>query len=211
MTVVIMGLIIAPLSMALVQALNLVPQSGARTQDATDDQHSLQQWTDDVSQSEYAVVANGASHQGLWVLAPTQTLATWTLQSASSTFACPATANSLLLYWGFWSDPPAPLGGTMPGAAYSVNFSAPSPPAANGMMVAELHRVPSVGLTPQPGDTVLRRGYCLPGESTTARMDATPQAGVQENFMLTFKVHDTPSPTTSLVTSIYNASARVQE
>jgi prepilin-type N-terminal cleavage/methylation domain-containing protein len=208
MTVVIMGLIIAPLSMAMIQALNLVPQSGARTQDATDDQHALQQWADDVSQTERALVANGP-HSALGVLSPTQTLATWTMQNASWTFACPSVAEKDMLFIGWWSEPAGPLVSTTPGVEYYVNFSVPSP--ANGMMIADLHRVPLVFLTEQPGDTILRHGYCSPGESSTARVDATAQAGVQENFMLTFKVHDTTVASTPLVTSIYNTSTRVQE
>ena len=37
-TITIMGLIVTPLSMAAIQALNLVPDSGSRTQVATDSQ-----------------------------------------------------------------------------------------------------------------------------------------------------------------------------
>jgi len=81
-------------------------------------------------------------------------------------------------------------------------------------MIAELHRVPTAAVSFLPvtsADVVLRRGYCSPGESSTAKIDATAQAGVQENFMLTLNVHDTPGPSTPLVTSIYNASDRIQE
>ena len=52
MAIVIMGLIVTPLSMALVQATNLVPESGERTQHATDTARLITIFNDDVAQMQ---------------------------------------------------------------------------------------------------------------------------------------------------------------
>ena len=51
-TVVIMGLIVVPLSMIALQALQLVPATGARTQGATDRSRLISQFSDDVANAQ---------------------------------------------------------------------------------------------------------------------------------------------------------------
>jgi Tfp pilus assembly protein PilV len=51
-TITIMGLIVTPLSMAAIQALNLVPDSGSRTQVATDSQLLTTIFSSDIAQMQ---------------------------------------------------------------------------------------------------------------------------------------------------------------
>ncbi len=52
MTITIMGLVITPLSMAMIQALTLIPTSGARTQTATDGVRLQSALVSDISQAQ---------------------------------------------------------------------------------------------------------------------------------------------------------------
>ena len=54
--IVILGIVMVPLCLTLVSSLTLVPQSGTRTQNATDAARTIEQFSDDIEQS-----------QGIWL------------------------------------------------------------------------------------------------------------------------------------------------
>lgn len=93
--VVLMGIVVAPLTLALLQAITLVPANKVRTQAAIDRTFVLNRFSDDV-----------ANAQGfLWDLFPTR---------GEHAQACPATAADAVLAFPYW-------GGD--GAIYRARFA----------------------------------------------------------------------------------------
>jgi prepilin-type N-terminal cleavage/methylation domain-containing protein len=64
--IVIMGLVVAPLCMALTQAMNLVPTTSAREQVATDSERLLEQFSADVAQTT-ALTGTPAPNGNVWL------------------------------------------------------------------------------------------------------------------------------------------------
>ena len=119
--VVIMGLVIAPLCIALTQAMNLIPQSSARAQAATDNVRLLSTFSDDVAQTQ--IYINGVSNQIFWLgaynLDPVANSWAGPTTPSSATYTTPATvpatpATQSLLYLS-WQD-----AGVSPVVGYQV-------------------------------------------------------------------------------------------
>jgi prepilin-type N-terminal cleavage/methylation domain-containing protein len=105
-TIVIMGLVMAPLCSALIQAMNLIPASSARTQVATDTDRMVSQFSDDVAQTQ-DYVNNPANTAG------DPKAVYWMLYGIASdtpsvgTIPCPASAPAAviqLLVTPWWYD-----------------------------------------------------------------------------------------------------------
>src|SRR3954447_7551598 len=70
-TVVILGLVVGPLGIGLVQALRVIPDSGERTQAATDRDRALLVFADDVAQAQNTAVNQPGLPAGTPFVCPT--------------------------------------------------------------------------------------------------------------------------------------------
>jgi prepilin-type N-terminal cleavage/methylation domain-containing protein len=134
--VVIMGLVIAPLCMALTQAMNLIPQSSARAQAATDNDRLLATFSDDVAQTQ--VYVNGPANQ--WYCIAVNNPVCQPTTSASGSYTTPATVPAVQTLYQFlylsWQD-----AGVSPAVVYQVWWRLRlSPGGGPGRMQVEVQR-----------------------------------------------------------------------
>lgn len=211
-TVVIIGLVVGPLATGLVQALNLVPQSGRRTRLATDLTRLQLTTSNDIAQATQVVVYNppntsgvqsGASTAFNYPFVDTQDGASPTTASIAAkdtpcvTTATAAPANQPTVahtlsfddtsgakkwYWHY----------------YRLSFAAAG---AAGVMAVEVHRWTQsldwsgLGWSPLVDEGVYVAGYCKTSETDVVSVSATaPGASVtNERVTLVLRLHPDPA------------------
>ncbi len=209
-TIAIMGIVIAPLSMALIQALTLVPQSGARTQTATDAIRLNNSFVGDVTQAQGIDMWFGGSWATHTWTAPTgqptsefaeANPTTWTQvtipyggSAPSQSYTCPGTSlagtQSIDLFDAWWSDTPsfgnvaAASGRTM--AKYQLRFT--TAPNTTTLQQVQVWRQTSVdGAAAIDDATPLLTGWCNGGDSiaTVTALPTSDLGHAQETLSLT--------------------------
>ena len=190
-TVVIMGLVMGPLAMTVVQALNLVPQSGQTTQNATDNQRVLTQFADDIAQAQLLVQYNPWSAP-FWEIGNPP----WWTTSNTSPTACSGAATSASLLDDYWADKSQGAGAATSRSSYVLQFAPVS--GSTTLATVELDRqywAAWPGGTPPPDTTTkLQSGYCnygLGGDTQTATVVSIApdhQATFNEQIQMTLNL-----------------------
>jgi hypothetical protein len=183
-----MGIVIAPLSMALVNALNFVPESGARTRTATQYDATLRAISTDVGNATKVNTAGRTGKITNYAGSPatcTDTVGTGCLMDSGTNKAVSCAASGTTnLFDSRWSD----LGASSPTietARYSLTWTRP---AGATYSAVELVRTPSTG-SPQTYLT----GYCQ-GTEAVASVDVIAEdenASFNEEVKLTTRLRDT--------------------
>jgi prepilin-type N-terminal cleavage/methylation domain-containing protein len=175
-TIVIMGLVMAPLCMALLQAMNLIPASSARTQVATDTDRLVSQFSDDVAQTQ-DYVNNPANTAGdpnsiYWML---YGLASDT--QSQGTIPCPASAPTpviSLLVTPFWYDLTTAVPPDHPQTIAFWRLKFTNPGGGSTRLMVEVQRSADNATWP----TYLT-AYCAPGLSVATVTTRAPLDPVQ--------------------------------
>ncbi len=192
MTITIMGLVIAPLSMAVVSALNLAPESGARTKAATQIDATLRALSADVGNASKVTTVGRTGKI-------TNYAAGMVMDRGRGTVNCRPTGTTDL-FDSRWTD----LGGAPPAIATARYYLQWTTPAGSTFTAVELHRAPSTGSDPQ----VYLQGYCT-GTESVATVDVVPpddDASFNEEVTLTTRLRDTP--TSAQDTTVFAAVVR---
>jgi hypothetical protein len=188
-TVVIMGLIIAPLTTALFEAMRLVPASGDRTRLATDSELVATKLSDDVASGQqiYNVVASGSPvfsepSSGPWTQLDSGPTITTCVNSAADVPAFGIIGGSFL--WVFWTD--SGIGGS---PSQRIIEWAARITGSGARRLVEIRRVDNAG-----NDNVLLTGYCQASpaaENVVTIQTFKPVAGTfNEHVLLTIQLRD---------------------
>jgi hypothetical protein len=172
-TIVIMGLVMAPLCTAFIQALKMIPQSGTRTQVATDNDRLLLAFSDDVAQTQLWV--NQANTPG--ITATNTWFPTFSLRPTASVTGrvqCPSVATTTQLLTLFHSDPASSSPHNL-WQDWQVVFTSVVGSPSVMMQVQRRDRDTTSSFT-SAWDT-LTTGYCTPLQTDVAVLTAVaPQA-----------------------------------
>jgi hypothetical protein len=176
--VVIMGLVVAPLSIAMTQALNLVPESSERTKASTDTDRLLRDFSNDV--------ANANDHPVLGRVANFATIP-FVKDRGTGQVACPTTASAPipqnLLIWAAWMDR-ASIAPVQKGALYILSWSRVS---------ADLVKVELLRMNELSQSDVYLTGYCQssPTADPVATVTITPPGkATRERVELTLNLRN---------------------
>ncbi|HET9729451.1 MAG TPA: hypothetical protein VFR41_08535 [Acidimicrobiia bacterium] len=174
-TIIIMGLIIGPLSMAMVEALNIIPQSGQRTQSATDYSRLQQALADDASQAQlWENFANNQSVPPIWLPAfSARPLA----KVDGNNVPCPSPAPALNASFTFKLFTTFHRDGVIAGAHnlwqnWQVVYT--NTGLAKLKMEIQRYEHDDTAKTDTPWDT-LATGYCTPGANNILVTTFAPQ------------------------------------
>jgi len=188
LTIVIMGLVMGPLTMALTQALRQIPANGARSQRSTDTNQLAYAFSDDVAQTQ-------SFHDYGTVFAPqpppTPPTAGVYFDSTASppvqipvatVVTCPSSAGQADVYSFAWTD--QGLGGTKSAQpTYTAVFSATQ--TAN-LFRMDVRRVDSVFGT----DQTLFTGYCNTNDAPITTFDSWPSAREHYEIHMWLRLRD---------------------
>jgi len=158
-TVVVMGLIIGPLSMTLVQAITLVPDASEREVTSTESANVLEIFSHDASNATLGISTITQNPTTLvWDYNDVigQPTPSWNFDSTGIEWCPAASATRDFAIWG-WND----IAFT-PQVTYGANWRTVYTPAANGLMRMQLQRQSSVSGVLSGYATHLDR-YCKPG------------------------------------------------
>ena len=215
-TVVIMGLVIAPLSMTLVQAITLVPDSSQRLTLSADNDILVSTLSDDVAQAaaiwHYGV--NGTT--GLFIAnATAASPASWVFNDVPpsgspypSGITCTNTTDALglplLKVWHFDSSGP---GAPIPQVIYYVAITGSG--TYRKVVVTREYDNNLAAATPPPTTSVMLEGYCTSPTDAPALVGAkrpgNPAGSTNERVTLLFMLRDqdgTSRPPLSIETAI---------
>src|SRR4051794_3785532 len=168
-TIVIMGLVMGPLTMAFVQAINLIPASSARTQAATDADRLLMDFSNDVAQAQ--IYRNYAPPGQVYFLA---LAGSFPALGPTAPVAGPLTCALTIPPVGtpvktdmtdFWWTDKAQAGATQQSASWQLLQS-----NAAGRVRVDVRRSSDAGAT----WTTSLTEYCTPGQGTIATITSTP-------------------------------------
>jgi prepilin-type N-terminal cleavage/methylation domain-containing protein len=223
-TIVIMGIIVVPLTSALIQALNTVPTSGERTQQATDADRlearlmqdlTTSNWTQVIKQPSLATTDAAAYKPGGDSLTGSPAFVAHDVPTQS--MACPATTTSagfvtMTVYEDvsddyIWSG--IKVGGKKWNQhLYRVDFT----PAGSGIAAVKVIRANqtfvwdgSSSNTPLTDDLPLLTGYCK--TTDTAVVATTAAAPSATNQSETYTVKFSVRPTASANPTVFTVSA----
>ena len=215
-TVVIMGIIIAPLTMLLIQSMLVVPQSSARTQAATDRDHLQEVMTGDIAQANHLDVyaaPPGDNTAPRTVVDATYSQGTWDIALTAqqkSTFLCPAdpAVTAFQLFSTVSWDASRSNGQLHSLRRYTLLFTAAgADTAGNRFVEVEVHRSTGTSGNADPGadqplqddGTSALSGYCRPNEQVAA-VAATAPAGSNADVTVELDLRDNANEPPVVVT-----------
>jgi prepilin-type N-terminal cleavage/methylation domain-containing protein len=184
-TIVIMGLVVAPLTAALMEAINLIPAAGDRTKLATDTVLVEKQFSDDVADAQFFwnIPASAVPFQepatGAWTLA----------NSTSPTQSCGAAAN-VFAFYAAWTDTGAGATDTRAKAALWAWGVTGSGTTQQVVLTRTFWPDTSSGHTNDPAVTMLT-GYCKSGDNFFSVNTTAPTANQSyEDVQFTFSLRN---------------------
>ena len=181
--IVVLGLIMAPLTMAVVQAMRVVPQSNTRTGVATDAARLLTTFTRDIGNAN----SQWANASGKILNTPVNA---WD-GTSTGTVACPASGQPTIVE-ADWND----LAQTLI-SKQTEQYVVKSVSAGSSVAAIEIHRVTS-GIGVSNSDELYLSGYCKLS-STFATTKVKTVSGV-EDVQVTLSLTDqNGAPLTTVV------------
>jgi prepilin-type N-terminal cleavage/methylation domain-containing protein len=200
-TVVVLGAIAFPLCVAFTQSLSAIPDSGERSQAATDRDRTFLLFSDDVAQSQMTVDLLPGATPG----------------QGSQTTTCPGPGQLDMLMSFSGLDRPINTGPGLTTVAFWSRYDTFASAGPSGTTKIVLYRRVgkewsdvAVGLSsfggPRYVSKIVLKGYCTPG-AELAKVTLTPRATGGKTVQLTLTLSDTPKSAPSRV--VFHGTTRV--